>query len=86
MSNGLPCITCAYGGTDYFISDECGIKIFPDEGDKYIAGLKNAIELLVNDEALRSKMSNNAYERAINVFHWEAKRKRITNLYKLLIK
>lgn len=81
MSNGLPCITCQYGGTDYFVSDECGIKIFPDEEDKYIAGLKNAIESLVNDETLRINMSNSAYERALNVFHWEAKRKRLKELY-----
>lgn len=81
MAHGLPSITCSHGGADYLIDETCGIKVSPESQDSLVSGLTEAIDLLISDVELRKKLSHGALIRAKNVFGWEAKRTRVTDLY-----
>jgi glycosyltransferase involved in cell wall biosynthesis len=84
MAFGLPCITCAYGGPDYFIDDSCGIKVALGSEQEFIEELGKSIDRLSADYVLRGKMSVAAQKRAEEFFGWKSKRRRMTKLYSRL--
>ncbi len=63
----------------YFRSHACGVVV--DEGDP--AKLAEAIKLLLTDEALQQKLSQNAWERARNDFNTPIARAEFAELMKL---
>ncbi|MEP3248190.1 MAG: glycosyltransferase family 4 protein [Sneathiella sp.] len=85
MSHGLPSITCGYGGPDFLIDDESGIRIKPQSELEFASSLAKAIDTLVDDKDLREKLAIGALDRAANYFNWPSKRARMIELYQELI-
>lgn len=81
MAQGLPSITCAYGGPDYLIDESCGIKVAPAPEREFVQGLAAAIDRLAENADLRTEMGRLAYARARDDFGWAAKRQRMGDLY-----
>lgn len=81
MAQGLPSITCAYGGPDYLIDDSCGIKVPPAPEGEFVRNLALAIDRLATSTELRQQMGKMAYARARDDFGWTAKRQRMAQLY-----
>ena len=81
MTHGLPVICCAYGGPDYFIDSDSGIKVSPNSEQDFIKGLSAAIDTLAFDLELRKRLSIGARSRSKEVFSWEIKRQRVRSLY-----
>ena len=81
MAHGVAIVTCAHGGPDYMVSDECGIKVQPSSEERFVADIAGAIDRLASDGQLRCRMGAAATARAEEHFGWAAKRKRISALY-----
>jgi glycosyltransferase involved in cell wall biosynthesis len=84
MACGLPCIVANNGGIGEYVTEGTGFSIEPRSRAYLTQELANKIELLVQDEALRSSMSAKAIARA-QEFVWEEKAKRIIETYEELI-
>jgi glycosyltransferase involved in cell wall biosynthesis len=86
MTYGLPVVTCAYGGPDYIVTDGTGIKIPPAPPQKFVEDMAKEISMLIDNEEKRKTIGRKAYQRAIEVFNWNEKIKRINKLYTSLQK
>ncbi len=84
MANGLPCIVINNGGIAEYVTEETGYKINPVSRDYVVQELKECITKLVQNEALRNKMSAKSIERA-KEFSWNAKGEAIVNIYNQLL-
>lgn len=80
MACGLPCIVVNNGGIGEYVTESTGFKIEPISKEYVIQEMANKIEVLVNNQQLRSSMSGAAVTRA-QEFEWEAKAKKIVALY-----
>lgn len=81
MSQSLPCITCDYGGPGYIVDITCGILVPPSGEEEFASSIAKAVDLLCDDSELRHNMSRNARNRANELFVWDDKRKRISDIY-----
>lgn len=85
MAYGLPCVTCDYGGPAYIVGDGCGFKIPPTEPESFARNIATQLDLLVDNEKLRLKMSKKAVRHIANNFNWESKMARIDAIYNSLV-
>ena len=77
--------TCALrSGIAEYVTEETGYKINPVSRDYVVQELKECITKLVQNEALRNKMSAKSIERA-KEFSWNAKGEAIVNIYNQLL-
>ena len=79
---GIPVVCTPVGGLPDIIHDGENALLF-DFGN--IDQLSNRIELLINDESLRNKISLKSYELANTIFNLQHINKQIGNLYKEII-
>ncbi len=84
MACGLPCIVADNGGIAEYVTEETGFKIAPISREALTQGLANKIQLLVENEELRKKMSMKAVERAQG-FAWKQKAVAINKIYEEII-
>ena len=85
MACGLPCIVADNGGIAEYVTEETGFKIAPISRNNLTHELTNKIQILVENEELRNKMSAKAIERA-QCFAWEQKAMEIFKIYQKMIK
>lgn len=85
MACGLPCIVADNGGIAEYVTEETGFKIAPISRENITQELKNKIQILVENEELRKKMSAKALERAQG-FEWNQKALEVINIYEKMIK
>ncbi len=83
MAAGLPCVAVNYGGVGEYITPETGLKVDPDSRDHVTTHLTQHIAQLVEDPALRYRMSLAARDRAQD-FMWENKAASLVALYQSL--
>lgn len=84
MACGLPCIVAKNGGIAEYVTEETGFRIEPLSREYLIQELKNKIELLVDDQELRERMSAKCIERAWE-FEWGHKSRKIVEIYQKMI-
>jgi glycosyltransferase involved in cell wall biosynthesis len=84
MACGLPCIVVNNGGIGEYVTADVGFKIEPLGYSHIIDELAKRIGDLVEDLALREKMSNLAIQRA-QEFEWSRKARNVVSLYRDLI-
>lgn len=85
MACGLPCIVADNGGIAEYVTEETGFKIVPVSREKLTQELAHKIQILVDNEELRKRMSAKASERAQG-FAWEQKAIEINKIYEKVIK
>jgi glycosyltransferase involved in cell wall biosynthesis len=73
MANGVPVLMTDIGGLgDVIREHRCGLVV--DESD--MGGIAEAMERLIEDEALLAELGRNALALAQREYHWEAVSKR----------
>jgi len=80
MANGLPCIVVNHGGIGEYVTEETGFRIAPTSRDFVVQELKQRIEELAQNQALRQGMSLRAIDRA-REFSWSRKTEQIVDIY-----
>jgi glycosyltransferase involved in cell wall biosynthesis len=80
MACGLPCIVVDNGGIAEYVTEETGFKIAPSSRENLTQELTNKIQILVENEELRNKMSAKAIERAQG-FAWKQKAIEVLKIY-----
>ena len=85
MACGLPCIVADNGGIAEYVTEETGFKIAPISKENLTQELTNKIQILVENEELRKRMSAKAIERAEG-FAWKQKANEIIKVYEKVIK
>ena len=81
MSRGMPTITSDRGGPAYVVTEECGIKVSPDNPEQYVVNLAAAIESIFEDPVRYSAMSLAALNRMKVFAAWKRKIPHIVSLY-----
>lgn len=84
MACGLPCIVADNGGIAEYVTEETGFKIAPISKENLTHQLTNKIQILVENEELRKRMSAKALERAEG-FAWKQKAIEIIKIYEKVI-
>ncbi|MBF2084380.1 glycosyltransferase family 4 protein [Thermoleptolyngbya sp. C42_A2020_037] len=80
MAAGLPCIVADNGGIAEYMTPNTGFTIPLHSREYLVSTLAEKIQLLVEDEALRSHLSQGAIAHA-RQFEWEHKAEQIVALY-----
>lgn len=80
MACGLPCIVANFGGIGEYVTDKTGFRIDPISREHLVMGMKEKIELMVQDRELHEKMSRACVERA-REFEWGAKAQLLMGIY-----
>lgn len=80
MACGLPCIVVDYGGIGEYVTEKTGFKIEPRSREYLVEQVKEKIQILIEDPALRSQMSVQSLERA-KEFVWINKALKIYEVY-----
>ncbi|MCA1717428.1 MAG: glycosyltransferase family 4 protein, partial [Actinobacteria bacterium] len=67
LTHGLPIIACDVGPVPELVGEEAALLVPPDD----VEALSGALDQLLGDPALRSRMSEAAYHRAEGLPRWE---------------
>ncbi len=82
MATGTPTVATRVGGMqDVVVDGETGLLVPPDDS----AALAIALQTLLTDSDLRTRMGKAGRERAVNVFDWEAIATHLFSLYNGLL-
>jgi glycosyltransferase involved in cell wall biosynthesis len=84
MACGLPCIVADYGGIGEYVTAETGFKIEPRSRDFLIQGVAQAIQTLLHQPKLYTKLSQGALKRA-EQFRWPIKAEGLIKIYHQLL-
>lgn len=84
MAAGLPCIVADNGGIAEYMTPDTGFTLPLHSREYLVAALAEKIQLLVEDEALRSQMSRSAIAHA-RQFEWEYKADQIVAMYRAVL-
>jgi glycosyltransferase involved in cell wall biosynthesis len=80
ISLGLPVVTLNHCGMADLVTDGCGIKVDVASVDRIIHGLSLAILRLMEDEALRRRLSKGALARSLD-YSWSKKLESLDEVY-----
>jgi glycosyltransferase involved in cell wall biosynthesis len=86
MGFGLPMITTTLGGPGYVITDECGVRITPDDPKQFAKGLAEAIVELSKDRNKLQGMSEAAIRRVDEVASWEERAEKLISIYEAVFR
>jgi glycosyltransferase involved in cell wall biosynthesis len=78
---GLPVICLDIPGSSEIVTNECGIKIKPDNPEQTIKDLSEALLKLANDPELRRQMGEAGKRRVEEFYTWEKKGEFIRKVY-----
>lgn len=82
MMAGLPSVVVAYGPGKHLVTEETGIQIPLGSREDHIRDFAPAMERLASDPALRTSMGDAAYARAMTHLSWDARARRIVEIYR----
>lgn len=85
MALGVVPIVVDYAGPGELVSEDVGIKIPLGTRDEIIAALRRVLESLISDKERLVSMSLQGRNRIRNEFTWEAKARRIRQLYEQVL-
>ena len=85
MMAGLVNVVIDYGPGRHLITDESGIKVPLGSRGDHIRGFCDAMERLADDASLRLSMSKAAYNRAAQYLSWDAKARKIVDIYRWVL-
>lgn len=85
MSVGTPVICLDIGGPGLHITDDCGIKISPEDPETTVKNLANALERLHQDDEFRLKLGAAARERADSKYRWDKLGEQLMDIYQPLL-
>ena len=77
MANGLPVVCIDTGGPKVLTTNECAIKIVPDDPNKTVENIEYSIERLIENPQLCEELSNKARNRVKDEFEHSNKFKAI---------
>lgn len=77
MANGLPVVCIDTGGPKVLTTDECAIKIIPEDPNKVVEHIEYAIKRLIENPNLCDELGNNAKIRVREEFEFSNKFKAI---------
>jgi glycosyltransferase involved in cell wall biosynthesis len=80
ISLGLPVVTLNHCGMADLVTDNCGIKVDVIALDQIINDLSLAVSRLMNDEALRRRLSQGALARSLD-YSWSKKLEALNEVY-----
>jgi glycosyltransferase involved in cell wall biosynthesis len=80
ISLGLPVVTLNHCGMADLVTDECGIKVDVVSVGQIIRDISAAISRLMNDEALRRRLSQGALARSLD-YSWDKKLAAVNEVY-----
>lgn len=81
MMAGLPSVVVDYGPGKHLITPGSGIQVPLGTRDDHTTSFQTAMERLAADKAERDRMGNAAHARAMSYLSWEARAKRIVEIY-----
>lgn len=81
MACGLPCIVANNGGIGEYVTESTGFKIEPLSKEHLTQELAAKINLLIQDQELRQRMSANSVLRA-QEFTWKRKAEKMLDVYR----
>ncbi|MBW4474805.1 MAG: glycosyltransferase [Stenomitos rutilans HA7619-LM2] len=85
MAAGRPVICLDLGGPAVQVTAETGFKVSANNPDQAIQGIAIAMNRLVQDPELRSRLGRAGRERVNAFFNWEAKGKFLIDVYKTIL-
>jgi glycosyltransferase involved in cell wall biosynthesis len=81
MAAGLPSVVVDYGGPADLVGEGCGIRVPMARRSELVAGLRAAMERLVEDPELCGRLGRTAAETVRAHYTWDAKAERIVSFY-----
>jgi glycosyltransferase involved in cell wall biosynthesis len=81
MAMSLPVIATNWGGPADYLDADTGFLIAPTGRDTMIAGFADAMQRLIDDPELASRMGTAAREKVLAQFTWQSKIDRILEIY-----
>jgi len=85
MSNGSPVVCFDVGGPALMVTAESGIKIPVTTPEQAVQDIARAIDYLLNNPALATRLSEGARRQVLSRFVWEQKAWQMTGYYKSLL-
>ncbi len=86
MAMGRPVIATDWGGPADYLDAGTGFLIAPTDRDTMIAGFAAAMQRLIDDPELASRMGAAAQEKVLAQFTWQSKIDRILEIYGSVLK
>jgi glycosyltransferase involved in cell wall biosynthesis len=84
MAIGRPVICLNLGGPGVQVTDETGIKVLAQTPEQAVQDLAQAMKRLSYDSELRDRMSQAGQQRIQDVYSWESREQRFTQIYEEL--
>ncbi len=81
MACGMACVVVDYGGPGTLIDATRGVKIPLGDLNSLVENFIRELELLVNNPKQTSQLGKNAHKHAIDYYSWEAKAKKLMEVY-----
>jgi glycosyltransferase involved in cell wall biosynthesis len=81
MASGLAPIAVDYGPFRQMLTDDCSLKIPLGDRAAHVAGYRAAMERLAGDPALCRTLGERARRRALDLFSWQARARKIVQAY-----
>jgi glycosyltransferase involved in cell wall biosynthesis len=85
MAMGRPAIATAWGGPADYLDAKAGFLIPPESRDALIAGFAEAMQRLIDDPELATRMGLAAKQKVLEKFTWEMKIDRILEIYRSVL-
>ena len=85
MAMGIPTVCLDHQGAAIMVSEDCGLKIAPDEPGLITNAFADAIESLMADDKIRSEMGAAARERVTWEYDWSVRVKKTAQDYRELV-
>lgn len=81
MATGVVPLVVDYAGPGELVDDQVGVKVPMGPREQIVAGFRRALDALQRDAASVARMSRNGRERVQEQFTWEAKARRVHEVY-----
>ncbi len=82
MACAVPVIALRWGGPAEYIDANCGILISPSNEESIVKGFHDALQLLVNDQAMQAKLGAAGRKKVELNFDWNLKIEQIMGVYR----
>jgi glycosyltransferase involved in cell wall biosynthesis len=85
MACGVPAIVADYGGPAELVTANTGLKIRFNDEQSLEKGLRNALQLLVDEPATLDKLGDQAWKHVREEYSWQVKAGKIVNIYRTVL-
>ncbi len=82
MEYGLPVITAAYGGPDFIVDDQSGIRLPVETPEQFARAIADAIRCLAMEPERRLRLGRGARDRIAGFGTWADKARQTVGLYR----